>query len=342
VGPVARGGVTLAFQAALRARAQARPRTIVFPEGDEPRTIEVVSEIIRERLLRPVLLGETDAVKDALAAAGCDPTSVSVVDPSSDTDRYALELLELRRSSTLTDDEARNQAQARAREPLFQAALMVRKGEADGSVAGAVHTTGEVLRAAIKCVGPAAGIRTVSSSIYMVVQDFRGRGEEVISFTDAGVVPEPTPQQLSDIAFAAVRTRALVVGDEPRVAFLSYSTRGSARGAGVDRVVEGLRLFRERAPEIPSDGELQVDAALVEAVARHKAPDSAVAGLANILVFPDLGAANIGYKLVERLGAAAAVGPIVQGLAKPLNDVSRGASVEAILEVACVTALMAE
>jgi phosphate acetyltransferase len=328
----------LAFQAALRARAQARPRTIVFAEGDEPRTIEVVSEIIHERLLRPVLLGEPDAVKDALAAAGCDPTSVSVVDPSSDTDRYALELLELRRSSAL----ARDQAQARARDPLFRAALMVRRGEADGSVAGAVHTTREVLRAALVCVGPAAGIRTVSSSFYMVVQDFRGRGEEVISFTDAGVVPEPTPQQLSDIAFAAVRARALVVGDEPRVAFLSYSTRGSAYGAGVDRVVEGLRLFRDRAPDIPSDGELQGDAALVEAVARRKAPDSAVAGLANILVFPDLGAANIAYKLVERLGAAAAVGPIIQGLAKPLNDVSRGASAEAIVEVACVTALMAE
>ena len=196
---------------------------------------------------------------------------------------------------------------------------MVRKGEADGSVAGAVHTTGEVLRAALACVGPAAGIRTVSSSFYMVVQDFRGRGEEVISFTDAGVVPEPTPQQLSDIAFAAVRARALVVGDEPRVAFLSYSTRGSASGAGVDRVVDGLRLFQDRAPDIPSDGELQADAALVEAVARRKAPDSAVAGLANILVFPDLGAANIAYKLVERLGAAPAVGPDHPGAREALE-----------------------
>ena len=247
MGPGARGGVTLAFQAALRARAQARPRTVVFPEGDEPRTIEVVSEIIRERLLRPVLLGEPEAAKDALAAAGCDPTSVSVVDPSSDTDRYALELLELRRSSALTDDEARDQAQARAREPLFRAALMVRKGEADGSVAGTVHTTGEVLRAAFACVGPAAGIHTVSSSFYMVVQDFRGRGEEVISFTDAGVVPEPTPQQLSDIAFAAVRARALVVGDEPRVAFLSYSDPR-------ERLWCGRRSSRGGAPPVPGPG----------------------------------------------------------------------------------------
>jgi phosphate acetyltransferase len=218
---------------------------------------------------------------------------------------------------------------------------MVRRGEVDASVAGAVHSTGDVLRAALWCVGTAPGIGTISSSFYMVVQDFRGRGSEVLTYTDGAVVPDPSPRQLSEIAVAAALARPRIVGDEPRVAFLSYSTRGSAAGALVDRVVEALRLFRERLPDVPADGELQADAALVASVGERKAPGSSVAGHANVLVFPDLDAGNIAYKLTQRVGGALALGPIVQGLDRPCCDLSRGASPDDIVETACITALLA-
>lgn len=222
---------------------------------------------------------------------------------------------------------------------LDEAVEALARVELDGVVAGATRSTAEVIRCGLRLLGVAPGFRTVSSAFYMIVG--QGVGERVLTFTDAAVVPEPTPAQLAESADAACRARRAIVGDEPRVAFLSYSTAGSAGGPRVERVREAVVRFRERCPGIPAAGEMQGDAALVPEVARRKGPGFEVSGDANVLVFPDLGSGNIAYKLVERLAGARALGPILQGLAAPLNDLSRGTSVPDIVDVACITALMA-
>jgi phosphate acetyltransferase len=329
----------MGFLEDIRRRARDRPRRVVFPEADDERTLEAVATIQAEGLLHPVLLGKPARVRDELEGKEGDPGAVEVVDPRrlEGSGRYVESLVELRRARGMDVPTARE----RVREPLIRGALMVRLGEVDGSVAGATHSTADVLRAALWCVGPDDGIKVVSSAFYMVVRPFRSRDPEVLTFTDAAVVPDPGGPELAQIAAAAARARRRVVGDSPTVAFLSYSTKGSADGPSVEKVREALALFRDMEPGVPSDGELQADTALVEAVARRKAPHSAVGGAANILVFPSLDAGNIAYKLVERLGGAEAVGPIIQGLRRPCNDLSRGASPEDIVNVACITSLMA-
>ncbi|HYW05879.1 MAG TPA: phosphate acyltransferase, partial [Longimicrobium sp.] len=255
----------MSFLDGVRERAAAQPRRLVFPEGADERTLHAAVRLAREGLARPVVLGDAHVAAELERLGGC----VDTVDPATDPLRPALaaHLLERRRARGMTEEEALRDAG----QPLLFAALMVATGEADGSVAGAVNATGEVIRAALWGVGPAAGIRTVSSSFYMIVPPFRGDEAEVLTFTDAGVVPDPTAEQLADIAVAAADARRRVVGDEPRVAFLSYSTAGSAGGPSVDKVRAALALFRERAPGIAADGELQGDAALIESVGRRKA-----------------------------------------------------------------------
>jgi phosphate acetyltransferase len=321
------------FEATLLERARAARRRVVLSEGEDDRVRAAAIELAGRGIAAVTVLGGSDT---AAWAAGQAP-GVSVRTPVADPMLGSVAEHLMRRKP----DKAptREAALAAARDPLRFAAALVALGEADATVGGAAHSTGEVLRAAFWAVGAAEGIRTVSSAFYMVT-----RTHGVVTFTDAGVVQYPTAVQLAEIALAAVRDRVNVVGDAPRVAFLSHSTLGSAEGDSVTRVREAVARFRLLAPDVPAEGELQADAALVPDVHARKAPGGAVGGLgglANILVFPDLDSGNIAYKLVQRLGGATAIGPIVQGLARPCCDLSRGASATDIVLVAAIAALQA-
>ncbi len=326
----------MSFIARLRERAAGDRRRVVFPESGDGRVLHAVRTLRELRVVEPLLVL---APGEGSGGEGARATGARCIDPASDPRRSAVVrwLLERRAARGLT----REAAEVLALQPLYFADSLVALGEVDGCVAGAVETTANVLRAALWCVGPARGVRTVSSAFYMVAPPFRGDAEEVLTFADCAVVVEPTAEQLADIAIAAARDRRLVVGDQPRVAFLSYGTAGSGTGPSVDRVRAAVELVRGRAPEVAVDGELQGDAALVPAVADRKAPGSGVAGRANVLIFPSLDAGNIAYKLVQRIAHTWSIGPIVQGLARPCSDLSRGASADDIINVAAVNALQA-
>lgn len=326
----------MTFAQSMIARAQARPRALVLPEGSEPRTIRAARRIVDERIASSVtLVGAQEAVRAAAAGEGLTLDGIAVADPSASTDldAFAEEFHKLRKHKGVSPEDARKAM----RNPLNWGAMMVNLGKAHTMVAGAESSTADVLRASIPIIRTAPGTSYASSCFVMVVPDCAmGKGGSFI-FSDCAIIPDPSPEQLAGIAIAAGASCRALLETEPVVALLSFSTKGSATHPSVDKVLRALEIVRQKVPDLQIDGEMQADAALVSSVGAKKAPGSAVAGKANTLVFPNLNAGNIGYKLVQRLARAEAYGPFLQGFSKPVSDLSRGCSVDDIVVTAAVT-----
>jgi len=318
-------------------RAKAHKQRIVLPEGDEIRTLKAANRLLEEEVANIILIGNPSEIKNLAQQNNLpDIEKATFIDPLNHTKKadYAELLYELRKTKGLSFEQAKELAE----DPLYLGCLMIKNGDADGEIAGARNTTGDVLRPALQIVKTLPGISVVSGAFLMFVQDHSYGADGVLVFADCAVMPNPNARELAEIAVTTARTTKALVGIEPKVSLLSFSTKGSAKHELIDKVVEATRIAKEMAPDLLIDGELQADAALVASVGNSKAPGSPVAGKANVLIFPNLESGNIAYKLVERLGKADAVGPILQGMAAPINDLSRGCSVEDIYKMVAITA----
>lgn len=321
----------------IKQNARKHNMRIVLPEGYEERNVRAADEAIRDGLARIILIGNPAEIHDHAAKLGLKNIhKATIIDPLNhdNKQRYIDTMVELRKSKGLTREEASKLIE----DPLYLGVLMIKCGDADGEVSGADHATGDVLRPAFQYVKTAPGISVVSGAFIMILKDKNFGENGVIIFADGAVHPNPTEKELAEIAVASAHTARAIAGYEPRIAMLSFSTKGSAKHEMVDRVVNATRIAREMAPDLQIDGELQADAALVEAIGKSKAPGSTIAGKANVLIFPDLNSGNIAYKLVQRLANAEAIGPVLQGMAAPINDLSRGCSVSDIVSMIAITA----
>ncbi|MDD2319214.1 MAG: phosphate acetyltransferase [Geobacteraceae bacterium] len=326
----------------IKAKAKLNLQTVVLPESYDERMLYAAEKIVEQGLAKVVLLGNPDKVKESATAKGVKLDGVEIVDPNTSAKlaSYVDGLVEIRKKKGLTPEDARKLLTAE--DNLYYAGMMVRMGDAGGCVAGATSTTGNVLRASIQTIGTAAGIKTVSSFFIMITKDAKFGEDGVVFFADCAVNPNPDSQALAEIAVATAGNCKAFLDVEAKVAMLSFSTKGSATHPDVDKVTKAVEIAKQLAPDLLIDGELQADAALIPSIGEKKAPGSAVAGKANVVIFPDLDSGNIGYKLTERIGGAVAFGPILQGLAKPVNDLSRGCSVDDIVNVVAFTAVQAQ
>jgi phosphate acetyltransferase len=320
----------------IKQNAKKHNMRIVLPEGYEERTIKAADIVLHEKLAQIILIGDPAEINLHAAKLGLRNISgATIINPKSHQkkDHYINMMVELRKSKGMTSDEASKLIE----DPLYLGVLMIKNGDADGEVSGADHATGDVLRPAFQYVKTAPGISVVSGAFIMILPEKTFGENGVIIFADGAVHPNPNEKELAEIAIASAHTARAIAGFEPRIAMLSFSTKGSAKNEMVDKVVNATRIAKEMAPELQIDGELQADAALIEAIGKSKAPGSTIAGKANVLIFPDLNSGNIAYKLVQRLAHAEAIGPILQGMAAPINDLSRGCSVNDIVGMIAIT-----
>lgn len=324
------------FLETIISRAKSDKQTIVLPEGEDPRTLEAAEHILKDGIADLIILGDVESI----ASSGFALEGARLIDPTTyeDRDSLAVELAEIRKKKGMTVDEA----VALLEEPLYLGVMLVKTGIANGMVAGACHATADVLRPSLQILKTAPGAKLVSSFFVMVVPDCEYGDQGTFVFSDCGLEVQPDAENLANIAVSSAQSFKALIGDEPIVALLSHSSYGSAKNDDAAKVVEAVSIAHELAPDLLLDGELQLDAAIVPEVGRSKAPDSPVAGKANVLIFPDLDAGNIGYKLVQRLAKAEAYGPVTQGIAAPVNDLSRGCSADDIYGVIAITCVQAQ